>query len=89
MGDNDDDPGGFRACSEEEIVRSSTGAEVFVDLKGAVDIGFDIPQTEKKFPRYDIESRSVWRSTLDEENYKKQISRDIKLDVTPDSFEGK
>ena len=46
VGDNDDDPGGLRACLEEELARTSTGAEVFAALKGAVDVGLDVPHSD-------------------------------------------
>ena len=46
VGDNDDDPGRFRACLEVELARTSTGAEVFAALKGAVDVGLDVPHSD-------------------------------------------
>jgi len=105
--DNDDGPGAFRACLDVGLARTSTGAKVFAALKGAVDGGLDIPHSEKRFPGYDSESKSlnadVHRAHIfgqhvadymrnlseeDEEAYKKQFSRYIKLGVTPDSVEG-
>jgi len=105
--DNDDGPGAFRACLDVGLARTSTGAKVFAALKGAVDGGLDIPHSEKRFPGYDSEAKSlnadVHRAHIfgqhvadymrnlseeDEEAYKKQFSRYIKLGVTPDSIEG-
>merc|ERR1711979_157047 len=104
--DNDDGPGAFRACLDVGLARTSTGAKVFAALKGAVDGGLDIPHSEKRFPGYDSESKSlnadVHRAHIfgqhvadymrnlseeDEEAYKKQFSRYIKLGVTADSME--
>merc|ERR1712008_607272 len=84
----------------------STGAKVFAALKGAVDGGLDIPHSEKRFPGYDNEAKSlnadVHRAHIfgqhvadymrslseeDEEVYKKQFSRYIKLGVSPDTVE--
>merc|ERR1712232_1456792 len=105
--DQDDGPGAFRACLDVGLARTSTGAKVFAALKGAVDGGLDIPHSEKRFPGYDSEGKSlnadVHRAHIfgqhvadymrnlseeDEEAYKKQFSRYIKLGVTPDSIEG-
>jgi len=105
--DNDDGPGAFRACLDVGLARTSTGAKVFAALKGAVDGGLDIPHSEKRFPGYDSEGKSlnadVHRAHIfgqhvadymrnlseeDEEAYKKQFSRYIKLGVSPDSIEG-
>merc|ERR1712106_163730 len=104
--DNDDGPGAFRACLDVGLARTSTGAKVFAALKGAVDGGLDIPHSEKRFPGYDNESKSlnaeVHRAHIfgqhvadymrslseeDEEVYKKQFSRYIKLGVSPDTVE--
>merc|ERR1711982_266366 len=57
--DNDDGPGAFRACLDVGLARTSTGAKVFAALKGAVDGGLDIPHSEKRFPGYDSESKSL------------------------------
>jgi len=104
--DNDDGPGAFRACLDVGLARTSTGAKVFAALKGAVDGGLDIPHSEKRFPGYDNEAKSlnadVHRAHIfgqhvadymrslseeDEEVYKKQFSRYIKLGVSPDTVE--
>merc|ERR1719250_339058 len=57
--DNDDGPGAFRACLDVGLARTSTGAKVFAALKGAVDGGLDIPHSEKRFPGYDSEAKSL------------------------------
>jgi len=57
--DNDDGPGAFRACLDVGLARTSTGAKVFAAMKGAVDGGLDIPHSEKRFPGYDAESKSL------------------------------
>ena len=57
--DNDDGPGAFRACLDVGLARTSTGARVFGALKGAVDGGLDIPHSEKRFPGYDAEEKSL------------------------------
>jgi len=104
--DNDDGPGAFRACLDIGLARTSTGAKVFAALKGAVDGGLDIPHSEKRFPGYDNESKSlnadVHRAHIfgqhvadymnhlaeeDEEAFKRQFSRYIKLGVTADGIE--
>ena len=59
------------------------------DLLGDVTFPFLTNQRlkkEKRFHGYDSEAKSLIE---DEEAYKKQLSRDIKLDVIPGSFEGK
>jgi len=104
--DNDDGPGAFRACLDIGLARTSTGAKVFAALKGAVDGGLDIPHSEKRFPGYDNESKSlnadVHRAHIfgqhvadymnhlaeeDEEAFKRQFSRYIKLGVSADGIE--
>jgi len=57
--DNDDGPGAFRACLDVGLARTTTGARVFAAMKGAVDGGLDIPHSEKRFPGYDAESKSL------------------------------
>merc|ERR1711910_68952 len=52
-------PGAFRACLDVGLARTSTGAKVFAALKGAVDGGLDIPHSEKRFPGYDSEGKSL------------------------------
>merc|ERR1712173_387849 len=104
--DVDDGPGAFRCCLDVGLARTSTGAKVFGAMKGAADGGLDIPHSEKRFPGYDNEGKSLsadvhrkhimgvhvaeYMKTLmeeDEEAYKKQFSRYIKLGITPDAVE--
>merc|ERR1719474_440581 len=93
--DNDDGPGAFRACLDVGLARTSTGAKVFAALKGAVDGGLDIPHSEKRFPGYDSEGKSlnadVHRAHIFGQHvadYKRKFGRYIKLGVTADSMEG-
>ena len=60
---------------------------MFTALKGAVDGDLDVSLTEKRFLVNDIESRSVWRSSLDGKEYKKQFFRYAEFSVTPDRIE--
>eukprot|EP00088_Acartia_fossae_P069287 TRINITY_DN8_c0_g1_i3.p1 TRINITY_DN8_c0_g1~~TRINITY_DN8_c0_g1_i3.p1 ORF type:complete len:297 (-),score=97.80 TRINITY_DN8_c0_g1_i3:54-944(-) len=57
--DQDDGPGAFRCCLDVGLARTSTGAKVFAAMKGAVDGGLDIPHSEKRFPGYDAEGKSL------------------------------
>merc|ERR1712035_66599 len=57
--DQDGGPGAFRACLDVGLARTSTGAKVFAAMKGAVDGGLDIPHSEKRFPGYDAEGKSL------------------------------
>eukprot|EP00088_Acartia_fossae_P069286 TRINITY_DN8_c0_g1_i2.p2 TRINITY_DN8_c0_g1~~TRINITY_DN8_c0_g1_i2.p2 ORF type:complete len:297 (-),score=96.12 TRINITY_DN8_c0_g1_i2:109-999(-) len=66
--DVDDGPGAFRCCLDVGLARTSTGAKVFAAMKGAVDGGLDIPHSDKRFPGYDNEEKS-----LDAEVHRKHI----------------
>jgi len=57
--DVDDGPGAFRCCLDVGLARTSTGAKVFGAMKGAADGGLDIPHSEKRFPGYDGEEKSL------------------------------
>lgn len=57
--DVDDGPGAFRCCLDVGLARTSTGAKVFAAMKGAVDGGLDIPHSDKRFPGYDNEEKSL------------------------------
>lgn len=104
--DIDDSPGAFRAYLDVGLARTSTGARIFGAMKGAVDGGIDIPHSEKRFPGYSAETKSLnaelhrklilgghvadyMRSLQegDEEAYKRQFSRYIKMGITPDEIE--
>lgn len=52
-------PGVFRAYLDVGLARTSTGARIFGAMKGAVDGGMDIPHSEKRFPGYDAESKTL------------------------------
>lgn len=51
--------GAFRANLDVGLARTSTGARVFGAMKGAVDGGINIPHSEKRFPGYDKEGKSL------------------------------
>ena len=59
MGDNDDEPGAFRAYSDVELARTPTGAKVFTAPKGAVDGELDVSYAEKRFLGYDNEVKPL------------------------------
>ena len=80
---------------------------MFAALKGAVDVGLDDPHSEKRFPGYDSEAKSlkadgyrahIFRQHIadymrnlseeDEDAYKKEFSKHIKLGTIPYSIEG-
>ncbi|KAG8746773.1 60S ribosomal protein L5 [Ceratobasidium sp. 414] len=64
----EDAPRPFKAYLDVGLKRTSTGSRVFGALKGASDGGIFIPHSEKRFPGYDTESKS-----LDAEVLKKYI----------------
>lgn len=49
----------FRALLDVGLVRTTTGNRVFGALKGALDGGLDIPHSEKRFPGFSKESKSL------------------------------
>eukprot|EP00850_Spirogloea_muscicola_P011711 SM000073S21487 [mRNA] locus=s73:611333:613447:- [translate_table: standard] len=49
----------FRALLDVGLLRTTTGNRVFGALKGALDGGLDIPHSEKRFPGYSRESKSL------------------------------
>jgi len=55
--DIDEKPGEFRCYLDVGLARTSTGARVFGDMKGAVDGGLNIPHSNRRFPGYDAESK--------------------------------
>merc|ERR1712237_129724 len=57
--DTDDGPGAFRCCLDVGLARTSTGAKIFGAMKGAADGGLDIPHSDKRFPGYDNEEKSL------------------------------
>lgn len=66
--DEEDAPRPFKAFLDVGLRRTSTGSRVFGVLKGASDGGIYIPHSEKRFPGYDSENK-----TLDAEVLKKYI----------------
>jgi large subunit ribosomal protein L5e len=58
----------FRCNLDTGLARTSTGANLFGVLKGAVDGGLDIPHSNKRFPGYDPESKEY-----NAEEHKKRI----------------
>uniref|UniRef100_A0A2K5DTC9 Large ribosomal subunit protein uL18 n=1 Tax=Aotus nancymaae TaxID=37293 RepID=A0A2K5DTC9_AOTNA len=53
----DDQPGAFTCYLDADLARTTTGNKVFGAVKGAVDGGLSIPQSTKRFPGYDSESK--------------------------------
>ncbi len=66
--DGADAPRPFKAYLDAGLKRTSTGSRVFGALKGASDGGIFIPHSDKRFPGYDSENK-----TLDAEVLKKYI----------------
>jgi large subunit ribosomal protein L5e len=66
--DDEDAPRPFKAFLDVGLRRTSTGSRVFGVLKGASDGGIYIPHSDKRFPGYDAENKS-----LDAEVLKKYI----------------
>ena len=66
--DDEDAPRPFKAYLDSGLKRTSTGSRVFGALKGASDGGIFIPHSDKRFPGYDSENKS-----LDAEVLKKYI----------------
>merc|ERR1711935_569640 len=58
----------FRCYLDVGLARTSTGANIFGCLKGAVDGGLQIPHDDKRFPGFDTEEKS-----LDAETHAKYI----------------
>ncbi|WVF70861.1 hypothetical protein IAT40_005655 [Kwoniella sp. CBS 6097] len=55
----DDEPRPFKAYLDVGLRRTSTGARVFGAMKGASDGGIFIPHSEKRFPGFDPETKSI------------------------------
>ncbi|KAK2092915.1 hypothetical protein P7K49_029444 [Saguinus oedipus] len=53
----DGQPGTFTCYLDAGLARTTTGNKVFGTLKGAVDGGFSISHSTKRFPDYDSESK--------------------------------
>ena len=57
--DVDEGKGAFRAHLDVGLARTSTGARIFGALKGCADGGIEIPHSDRRFPGYDAESKSL------------------------------
>ncbi|KZO93709.1 60S ribosomal protein L5 [Calocera viscosa TUFC12733] len=66
--DDEDAPRPFKCYLDAGLKRTSTGSRIFGAMKGASDGGLFIPHSEKRFPGFDVESK-----TLDAEVLKKYI----------------
>jgi large subunit ribosomal protein L5e len=66
--EGDDAPRPFKAYLDVGLRRTTTGSRLFAALKGASDGGMYIPHSDKRFPGYDSENK-----TLDAEVLKKYI----------------
>ncbi|XP_022167936.1 60S ribosomal protein L5 [Myzus persicae] len=59
----DEGPNAFRCNLDVGLMKTSTGARVFGAMKGAVDGGFNIPHSVKRFPGYDAEAKEYSAET--------------------------
>lgn len=66
--DEEDAPRPFKCYLDVGLKRTSTGSRLFGAMKGASDGGIFIPHSDKRFPGYDPEGKS-----LDAEVLKKYI----------------
>jgi large subunit ribosomal protein L5e len=62
--DEEDAPRPFKCYLDVGLKRTSTGSRVFGAMKGASDGGIFIPHSDKRFPGYDPESKSLDAETL-------------------------
>jgi large subunit ribosomal protein L5e len=60
----EDGPRPFKCFLDVGLKRTTTGAKVFGAMKGASDGGLYIPHSEKRFPGYDADSKSLDTETL-------------------------
>ncbi|OAF71273.1 hypothetical protein A3Q56_00946 [Intoshia linei] len=65
--DNDQDVNSFHCNLDVGLKKTSTGANIFGVLKGAVDGGLNIPYSNKRFPGFKVE---------DEGGYNAQVHKD-------------
>uniref|UniRef100_A0A2K5EVR3 Large ribosomal subunit protein uL18 n=1 Tax=Aotus nancymaae TaxID=37293 RepID=A0A2K5EVR3_AOTNA len=80
----DDQPGTFTCYLDAGLARTITDNKVFGSLKGAVDGGFSISHSTKRFPGYDSEksTQEAHHGCLQE-----QFSQHIKNSTAPDMME--
>ncbi|TFK23262.1 60s ribosomal protein l5-b [Coprinopsis marcescibilis] len=62
--DEEDAPRPFKCYLDVGLRRTSTGARVFGALKGASDGGIFIPHSDKRFPGYDAEAKTLEAEVL-------------------------
>lgn len=62
--EDDDAPRPFKCFLDVGLRRTTTGHRVFGAMKGASDGGVFIPHSEKRFPGFDMESKSLDAETL-------------------------
>uniref|UniRef100_A0A2K5RFZ7 Large ribosomal subunit protein uL18 n=1 Tax=Cebus imitator TaxID=2715852 RepID=A0A2K5RFZ7_CEBIM len=80
----DGQPGTFTCYVNAGLARATTDNKVFGSLKGAVDGGFSISHSTKRFPGYDSE-----KSTPEAHHgcLQEQFSQHIKNSIAPDMME--
>jgi len=62
--EGEDGPRPFKVFLDVGLRKTSTGSRVFGALKGASDGGLYIPHSDKRFPGYDSEAKSLDADTL-------------------------
>jgi large subunit ribosomal protein L5e len=62
--DDEDAPRPFKCFLDVGLKRTTTGSRVFGAMKGASDGGIFIPHSDKRFPGYDAENKSLDASVL-------------------------
>ncbi|KAJ2729424.1 60S ribosomal protein L5 [Coemansia sp. BCRC 34962] len=60
----EDGPRPFKAFLDIGLKRATTGAKVFAAMKGASDGGIFVPHSDRRFPGYDAEAKSLDAETL-------------------------
>jgi len=86
--DVDDGPGAFRACLDVGLARTSTGAKIFGAGYDAEGSSLNADVHRKHIMGIHVADYMKNLMDEDEEAYKRQFSRYIKLGITPDSIEG-
>jgi len=72
--DDEDAPRPFKAYLDAGLKRTSTGSRVFGAMKGASDGGVFVPHSEKRFPGYDTESKTLDSAVLKKYIYGGHVS---------------
>jgi len=62
--EEEDAPRPFKAFLDVGLRRTSTGSRIFGALKGASDGGLYVPHSEKRFPGYDAENKTLDAAVL-------------------------